>query len=39
MYLTAAQPEGGFACPITMTFAAVPALRAEPTLAASGSRG
>ena len=34
MYLTAAQPEGGFACPITMTFAAVPALRASPELAA-----
>ncbi len=34
MYLTAAQAEGGFACPITMTFAAVPALRAEPSLAA-----
>ena len=34
LYLTAAQPEAGFACPITMTFAAVPALRAEPELAA-----
>src|SRR5215218_3515092 len=34
LYLTAAQPEGGFACPITMTFAAVPALRAQPDLAA-----
>jgi putative acyl-CoA dehydrogenase len=34
LYLTAAQPEGGFACPITMTFAAVPALRAAPRLAA-----
>jgi putative acyl-CoA dehydrogenase len=34
MYLTATQPEGGFACPITMTFAAVPALRAQPELAA-----
>jgi putative acyl-CoA dehydrogenase len=33
LYLTAAQPEGGFACPITMTFAAVPALRAQPELA------
>ena len=30
LYLTAAQAEGGFACPITMTFAAVPALRAQP---------
>jgi putative acyl-CoA dehydrogenase len=34
LYLTAAQAEGGFACPITMTFAAVPALRAQPELAA-----
>ncbi|MGH2841663.1 MAG: acyl-CoA dehydrogenase family protein, partial [Solirubrobacteraceae bacterium] len=35
LYLTAAQAEGGFACPITMTFAAVPALRAQPELAAA----
>jgi len=34
MYLTAAQAEAGFTCPITMTFAAVPALRAAPELAA-----
>ncbi|MEA2418780.1 MAG: putative acyl-CoA dehydrogenase, partial [Thermoleophilaceae bacterium] len=34
LYLTAAQAEGGFACPITMTFAAVPALRAQPQVAA-----
>jgi putative acyl-CoA dehydrogenase len=34
MYLTAAQAEAGFSCPITMTFAAVPALRAQPELAA-----
>ncbi len=34
MYLTATQAEGGFACPITMTFAAVPALRAAPAVAA-----
>jgi putative acyl-CoA dehydrogenase len=34
LYLTATQAEGGFACPITMTFAAVPALRAAPALAA-----
>jgi putative acyl-CoA dehydrogenase len=34
LYLTAVQAEGGFACPITMTFAAVPALRAQPELAA-----
>ena len=33
LYLTAAQAEAGFGCPITMTFAAVPALRAEPELA------
>jgi putative acyl-CoA dehydrogenase len=34
LYLTAVQAEGGFACPITMTFAAVPALRAQPEIAA-----
>ena len=34
LYLTAAQAEGGFACPITMTFAALPALRAQPEVAA-----
>ncbi len=34
LYLTASQAEGGFACPITMTFAAVPALRAQPDVAA-----
>ena len=34
LYLTAIQAEAGFACPITMTFAVVPALRAEPELAA-----
>jgi putative acyl-CoA dehydrogenase len=34
MYLTAVQAEGGFACPVTMTFAAVPALRLAPALAA-----
>jgi putative acyl-CoA dehydrogenase len=34
LYLTAVQAEGGFACPITMTFAGVPALRAQPELAA-----
>ncbi len=32
--MTAAQAEGGFACPITMTFAGVPALRAQPEIAA-----
>src|SRR5919108_3857387 len=34
LYLTAAQAEAGFGCPVTMTFAAVPALRGEPALAA-----
>jgi putative acyl-CoA dehydrogenase len=33
-YMTATQVEQGFACPTTMTFAAVPALRAQPELAA-----
>jgi putative acyl-CoA dehydrogenase len=33
MYLTAIQAESGFACPITMTFAVVPALRAQSELA------
>jgi putative acyl-CoA dehydrogenase len=32
-YICAMQAEAGFACPITMTFAAVPALRAQPDLA------
>jgi putative acyl-CoA dehydrogenase len=34
MYMTAMQSEAGFCCPITMTFAVVPALRAQPELAA-----
>jgi len=34
LYMTAMQAEAGFACPITMTFAVVPALRATPELAA-----
>jgi putative acyl-CoA dehydrogenase len=34
LYMTAMQAEAGFACPITMTFAAIPALRAQPQLAA-----
>ncbi|HXW59599.1 MAG TPA: acyl-CoA dehydrogenase family protein [Solirubrobacteraceae bacterium] len=34
LYMTAMQAEAGFACPITMTFAVVPALRADPQLAA-----
>jgi len=34
LYMTAIQAEAGFACPITMTFAILPALRAQPELAA-----
>jgi putative acyl-CoA dehydrogenase len=34
MYMTAMQAEAGFACPITMTFAVVPALRKQPEMAA-----
>ncbi len=34
MYMTTMQAEAGFACPTTMTFAAVPALRSTPELAA-----
>jgi putative acyl-CoA dehydrogenase len=34
LYMTAMQAEAGFACPITMTFAAIPALRVQPELAA-----
>jgi putative acyl-CoA dehydrogenase len=34
LYMTAMQAEAGFACPITMTFAVVPALRTQPDLAA-----
>jgi putative acyl-CoA dehydrogenase len=33
LYMTAMQAEAGFACPITMTFAVVPALRMQPELA------
>ncbi|HKE82021.1 MAG TPA: acyl-CoA dehydrogenase family protein [Solirubrobacteraceae bacterium] len=32
-YICSAQAEAGFGCPITMTFAAVPALRAQPDVA------
>jgi putative acyl-CoA dehydrogenase len=32
--MTAMQAEAGFCCPITMTFAVIPALRAQPELAA-----
>src|ERR1700736_6809186 len=34
LYMTAMQAEAGFACPITMTFAVVPAVRTQPELAA-----
>ncbi len=34
LYMTAIQAEAGFACPLTMTYAVVPALRAQPELAA-----
>jgi len=34
MYMTGMQAEAGYACPITMTFAVLPALRAQPELAA-----
>ena len=34
LYMTGMQAEAGYACPITMTFAVVPALRAQPELAA-----
>jgi putative acyl-CoA dehydrogenase len=34
LYATAMQAEAGFCCPITMTFAVIPALRAQPELAA-----
>ena len=34
LYITAMQAEAGFACPITMTFAVLPALRAQPELLA-----
>src|ERR1700759_628278 len=33
LYMTAMQAEAGYACPITMTFAVVPALRAQTELA------
>jgi putative acyl-CoA dehydrogenase len=33
MYQCAVQAEAGFGCPLTMTFAAVPALRAQPEIA------
>jgi putative acyl-CoA dehydrogenase len=33
LYMTATQAEAGFGCPVTMTFASVPALRAEPAVA------
>ncbi len=33
LYMTAMQAEAGYACPITMTFAVVPAIRTQPELA------
>ena len=33
LYMTAMQAEAGYCCPITMTYAVVPALRAQPELA------
>ena len=33
-YVCSGQAEAGFGCPITMTFAAVPALRTQPDVAA-----
>src|SRR4029079_8987840 len=36
LYQCAVQAEAGFGCPLTMTFAAVPALRAQPEIAAEG---
>jgi putative acyl-CoA dehydrogenase len=33
IYMSGTQAEAGFGCPITMTFAAVPALRATPSIA------
>ena len=32
MFMALSQAEGGFGCPISMTYAAVPALRAEPVV-------
>jgi putative acyl-CoA dehydrogenase len=34
-FYTLTQAEGGFGCPISMTYAAIPALRANPALAAA----
>ncbi len=34
MFMTLTQAEGGFGCPISMTYSVVPALRAQPELAA-----
>jgi putative acyl-CoA dehydrogenase len=38
LYMTAMQADAGYACPITMTFAAIPALRVQPELAAEWER-
>jgi putative acyl-CoA dehydrogenase len=34
LYMSGMQAEAGFCCPVTMTFAAIPALRAQPEIAA-----
>jgi putative acyl-CoA dehydrogenase len=34
IYMSGMQAEAGFCCPVTMTFAAIPALRAQPEIAA-----
>ena len=38
MYMCSGRADAGHGCPITMTFAAVPALRTTPELPTSGSR-
>ena len=38
-FITAIQAEAGFACPTTMTYAAIPALRMQPELAAAVEDG
>ncbi len=35
LFMTATQAEAGFACPTTMTYAAIPALRMQPEIAAA----
>jgi putative acyl-CoA dehydrogenase len=38
MFMVLSQAEGGFGCPVSMTYAAVPALRAQPDVAAEWER-